>query len=107
MEKGQANYDKYCAACHQPDGAGISPIYPALKGDSVVIGASITRHIDIVLCGVPGTAMQAFEQQLTDFEIASIVTYERNAWGNRTGNVVQRKMSLCNGINIIKKNKLN
>lgn len=89
MEKGRANYDKYCAACHQADGEGISPIYPALKGDSVAIGASITRHIDIVLNGVPGTVMQAFGLQLTDLEIASIITYERNAWGNRTGDVIQ------------------
>jgi cytochrome c oxidase subunit 2 len=89
MIKGQANYNKYCAACHQADGKGIPPIYPALHADSVALGGSITRHIDIILNGVPGTAMQNFAPQLTDFEIASIVTYERNAWDNRTGDVIQ------------------
>lgn len=89
MEKGQANYNKYCAACHQEDGKGIPPIYPALHADSVAVGGSIIRHIDIVLNGIPGTAMQAFGPQLSDFDIASIVTYERNAWENRTGDIVQ------------------
>lgn len=89
MVKGQANYNTHCAACHQADGKGIPPIYPALHADSVALGGSITRHIDIVLNGVPGTAMQNFAPQLTDFEIASIVTYERNAWDNRTGDVIQ------------------
>ncbi len=91
MEKGRGNYNKYCAACHQEDGKGIPPIYPALHADSVAVGGSIIRHIDIVLRGIPGTAMQAFGPQLTDFEIASIITYERNAWENRTGDVVQPK----------------
>jgi len=89
MALGKKNYDTYCAACHQADGKGIPPIYPALRADSVAVGGTIARHIDIVMHGVPGTAMQAFDKQLSDTQIASIVTYERNAWGNRTGDVVQ------------------
>lgn len=89
MIAGEKQYNTNCAACHQANGEGIPLVYPALKADSVALGSSITRHIDIVLNGVPGTAMQAFGPQLSDFDIAAIVTYERNAWGNRTGDVVQ------------------
>lgn len=89
MEQGEKSYNTNCAACHQVNGQGIPPVYPPLQADSVALGKSITRHIDIVLNGVPGTAMQAFRSQLSDLEIASIVTYERNAWGNRTGDIVQ------------------
>ncbi len=89
MKQGQQSYNTNCSACHQINGTGIPPIYPPLLADSVAVGKSVTRHIDLVLNGVPGTAMQAFASQLSDFEIAAIVTYERNAWGNRTGDVVQ------------------
>ena len=78
-----------CAACHKLDGSGFPPIYPPLQADSVAVGGSVARHIDIVVQGIPGTAMQAFGLQLSDLQIASIVTYERNAWDNNTGDVVQ------------------
>ena len=55
------------------------------------MGGSVDRHIDMILNGVPNTAMQAFAKQLSDKEIAALVTYERNAWGNKTGSVVQPK----------------
>ncbi|KTF06419.1 cytochrome c oxidase subunit II [marine sediment metagenome] len=48
-------------------------------------------HIDIVLHGKSGTAMQAFSKMLSLKEIAAVVTYERNAWGNNTGDMVQAK----------------
>jgi cytochrome c oxidase subunit II len=92
MKMGETDYNKYCSACHQINGMGVPPIYPALKASSVVVGRSIDRHINKVLKGVPGTAMQAFATQLSDTEIAAIVTYERNAWGNHTGDVVQPAM---------------
>ena len=60
-----------------------------LKGSSVAIGAPISRHIKLVLNGVPGTAMQAFAAQLNDKELAAVITYERNAFGNNTGDIVQ------------------
>ena len=89
MKVGQTAYNKYCSACHQVDGKGIPPMYPALRASSVAVGTPISRHIDLVLTGVPGTAMQAFGPQLTDVELAAIITYERNAWENETGDVVQ------------------
>ncbi len=89
MELGKKSYDIYCAACHQANGKGIPPMFPALKGSSVAVGKPISRHIRIILDGVSGTAMQAFKDQLTDKEIAAIATYERNAWGNNTDDEVQ------------------
>ena len=89
MNLGKQKYDMLCSACHQADGTGIPPLYPALKGSSVAVGHPISRHIDLVLNGVPGTAMQAYREQLTNDEIAAITTYERNAWGNNTDENVQ------------------
>ena len=89
MKMGQSAYNKYCSPCHQVTGLGIPPLYPALKGDSVTVGKPIVRHIDTVLNGVAGTAMQGFGPQLTDVELAAIITYERNAWGNNTSDVVE------------------
>lgn len=86
---GQQKYEQVCAACHRPDGTGIPPMYPALKGSSVATGQPISRHISMILNGVPGTAMQAYKDQLTNAEIAAIATYERNAWGNDTNDEVQ------------------
>ena len=89
MVEGKQQYGKYCSVCHQLNGKGIPPLFPALKGSSVAVGKSVARHVQLVLTGVPGTAMQAFADQLTDEEMASIVTYERNAWDNNTGDIVQ------------------
>ena len=89
MKEGKLVYDKFCAACHKASGEGMPPVYPALKSSSVAVGGSIDRHIDIVLWGVQGSAMQAFHKQLTDAEIAAVVTYERNAFDNNTGDLTQ------------------
>lgn len=89
MKKGKTLYNDQCSACHQVDGKGIPPLFPALKGSSVSVGKPISRHIETILNGVPGTAMQAYKEQLTDEEIAAITTYERNAWDNNTGDTVQ------------------
>ncbi len=62
--------------------------FPALKGSAIAVG-DIAEHIDVVVHGKPGTAMQAFDPQLNDADLAALVTYERNAWGNDTGDVVQ------------------
>ena len=77
-----------CAACHQTSGEGIPNVFPSLKGTPIVTG-DIAKHIEVVVKGVPGTAMQAFGGQLNDADIAALVTYERNAWGNNTGDVTQ------------------
>jgi cytochrome c oxidase subunit 2 len=87
MEKGQANYNTKCASCHQITGKGLPPAFPALAGSKIATGP-IPAHMDIVLNGKQGTAMVAWNT-LSDLELASIITYERNAWGNDTGDVVQ------------------
>jgi cytochrome c oxidase subunit 2 len=89
MARGETVYNQNCAVCHKVDGTGQPPVFPALKASSVAVGQPISRHIDIVLHGVPGTAMQPFANQFNDTDIAALVTYERNAWGNNTGNVIQ------------------
>jgi cytochrome c oxidase subunit 2 len=90
MALGEKVYLEKCALCHKPDGSGMPPAFPALKGSAMAIEADqIQAHIDIVVNGKAGTAMQAFAAQLTDAEIAAVVTYERNAWGNDTGEKVQ------------------
>jgi len=87
LEKGQANYNTKCASCHQITGKGLPPAFPPLAGSKVTTGP-IEAHYDVVLNGRQGTAMVAWNM-LSDLELASIITYERNAWGNDTGDVVQ------------------
>jgi cytochrome c oxidase subunit 2 len=87
MEKGQGLYNSKCGACHQINGKGLPPAFPALAGSPVATGP-IAGHLDVVLNGRPGTAMVAWNA-LNDLEIAAIVTYERNAFGNDTGDLVQ------------------
>lgn len=81
MSEGQQLYNTTCSVCHKPDGSGMPPAFPALRGGKIAVGP-VAGHIDIVLHGKQGTAMQAFGPQLTDEQIASIITYERNSWGN-------------------------
>jgi cytochrome c oxidase subunit 2 len=87
-DRGQEVYNRICAACHQPTGVGLPPTFPALKGSKIATGP-IAAHIDTVFNGRSGTAMQAFKSQLSDVELAAVITYERNAFGNNTGTVVQ------------------
>ena len=89
MKLGREKYELICAACHQPNGKGLPPLYPALKNSSVAIGHPISRHVEMLINGVPGSAMQAYKNELSDDVIAAIVTYERNAWGNNTNEDVQ------------------
>ncbi len=88
MAKGEAAYNSVCAACHQVGGEGLPPAFPSLI-DSPVVRGSIAQHVDIVLNGKPGTAMRAFGHQFDPVELAAIITYQRNAWGNATGDIVQ------------------
>lgn len=88
MERGEKVYGTYCTACHQPNGQGIEGVFPSLIGTDLVLN-NMDGHVDVVLNGAPGTAMQAFSTQLNDADIAAVVTYERNAWGNDTGDVIQ------------------
>jgi len=89
MTLGKTKYEQVCVACHKDDGKGLPPMFPALKGSSVAVGKPISRHVELILHGVTGTAMQAYKDQFTDEELAAIVTYERNAWENNTGDMVQ------------------
>ena len=86
--RGEAVYTQNCAACHQPTGKGLPPAFPALDGSKIATGPK-DGHLGIVLNGKAGTAMAAFGKQLSDAEIAAVVTYERNAWGNKVGDMVQ------------------
>lgn len=88
MEVGEKAYVANCAACHQVSGQGIPGVFPALKG-SVMATTDIAGHINIVVNGKTGSAMQAYGKQLGLRDLAAIITYERNAWGNDTGDLVQ------------------
>jgi len=88
MALGETTYVAYCAACHQVSGAGLPPAFPALKNSPVAMG-DITEHIKTVYDGKAGTGMQGYGKQLTMKQIAAVVTFERNAWGNNTGDAVQ------------------
>ena len=89
MQLGETTYTAYCAACHQVSGQGLPPAFPSLKGSAMATTGPASAHIDIVVNGKAGTGMQAYGKQLSLKEIAAVVTYERNAWGNNTGEVVQ------------------
>ena len=91
MAEGERVYNATCAACHMPNGEGLPGVFPALKGSVIATQNDPTAHIDIVLNGKTGTAMQAFGKMLSLKEIAAVVTYERNAWGNNTGQLIQPK----------------
>ncbi|OZB04744.1 MAG: cytochrome c oxidase subunit II [Idiomarina sp. 34-48-12] len=88
MELGERVYLGSCAACHQPSGEGIPGVFPSLKGTNMVMNDK-AGHINIVVNGKSGTAMQAFGNQLSLRELAAVITYERNAWGNDTGDLIQ------------------
>lgn len=112
MAKGKEVYGATCSACHMANGQGLPGTFPPLvdgkefaasaamtkpleergfwKDGKIVLGPS-AKHIDIVLHGIAGTAMAAFGPQLNDVDIAAVVTFERNAFGNSTGDVVQPK----------------
>lgn len=85
---GEQVYASRCAVCHQANGEGIPGAFPAIKGSPVALG-NVSEHIDVIVYGRSGTAMQAFDNQLTEKEIAAVITYQRNAWGNDTGDVIQ------------------
>jgi len=87
MALGKTTYENTCAVCHQATGAGMPPAIPSLKGSKIANGP-VADHINIVMNGKPGTAMQPFKNQLSNEQIAAVITYERNSWGNN-GGIVQ------------------
>lgn len=88
MERGESVYGSICASCHQAEGQGAPPTFPALAGNQALLDEP-ERHISTVIDGVSGTAMPAFRNTLNAVEIAAVITYERNAWGNETGDSMQ------------------
>lgn len=82
IARGESVYGTHCVACHQANGQGMPPVFPALDGDTEYVLAPMEQQILTVLNGHPGTAMAAFRDQLNDTEIAAVITYTRNAWSN-------------------------
>jgi cytochrome c oxidase subunit 2 len=87
VARGEKVYNANCAACHKADGAGAGPI-KAQVGSKVVLSDDKAQQIAIMLNGAGGGSMPAWKQ-LSDTEIAAVVTYTKNAWSNQTGQVVQ------------------
>jgi len=89
--EGEKVYTKTCVACHQANGQGMPPTFPSLAGGKIATGP-IAGHIDIVVNGSKkNPAMVAWKNQLSDVEIAGVITYERNSFGNKLGDMVQPK----------------
>jgi cytochrome c oxidase subunit II len=87
MEKGKKVYASSCAACHGANGEGVGP-FPKIVGSKIANGP-LVDHMNIVMHGKAGTAMQAFAAQLSDTDLAAVVTFERNGFGNKAGDTVQ------------------
>jgi cytochrome c oxidase subunit 2 len=86
MERGKAVYDRSCLACHGANGEG--GVGNAIAKSPVATG-ELGTHLDVGINGVPGTAMQAFGGQMNDVDMAAVITYQRNAFGNNMGDMVQ------------------
>jgi cytochrome c oxidase subunit 2 len=87
--RGEKVYAANCVACHQANGKGVPNAFPALEGSKIVNGP-LAEKLAIVVNGKAGTAMQAFGKQLSPTDIAAVVTYISNAWGNKSAdNLVQ------------------
>ncbi|HLU78989.1 MAG TPA: c-type cytochrome, partial [Burkholderiaceae bacterium] len=82
IERGQKVYAANCIACHQANGQGMPPTFPALAGNDKTVLAPMKEQIEIILNGRPGTAMAPFRDLLNDVEIAAVTTYTRQAWGH-------------------------
>lgn len=91
-----ALYRTSCSSCHQSNGEGVPGAFPPLAGDPVVLDEDPTRHIEIILFGMEGeaidgvdysAAMPPFAEQLSDEEVAAIINHERTSWGNNAPTV--------------------
>ena len=85
-QKGEKIYTANCQVCHQPNGKGAGPIKP-LDGAAVVLDADVTKQIKVLLNG-QNNAMPAWKQ-LSDSEIAAVISFTKNNWSNKTGQMVQ------------------
>ena len=96
MEAGQAIFNDSCAACHKRSGAGVPGLFPTLKASPSVQSREPTSLIRVVLDGAKsvatnkaptGAAMPSYNWQLKDDQVAAVLTYIRNAWGNQASAV--------------------
>ena len=87
LARGEKVYAANCAACHQANGKGAGPIKP-LDGSAIVVDADHNKQIHIVLNGANNGAMPAWKQ-LSDTDIAAVVSFTKNSWSNKTGQLVQ------------------
>jgi len=85
---GKQVYEANCMSCHQAQGQGIPGMFPSIAGSAVATG-SVDRHLSTVMHGVDGTLMTGFSNILSDADLAAVITYQRNAFGNETGDLVQ------------------
>ena len=91
VKRGESVYAANCAACHQASGKGAGPIKP-LDGSAIVTATDHGKMIQVMLNGVNGAAAQMPAwKQLSDVELAAVMTYAKNSWSNNTGQVVQPK----------------
>ncbi len=88
LQIGEEVFVSQCATCHQTNGMGQPGKYPELVGSPITTGP-IEDHLNRVMNGKAKTEMQAWAPQLTDLEIAAVITYERNTWGNDSGDLIQ------------------
>ncbi|MGH8498559.1 MAG: c-type cytochrome, partial [Methylococcales bacterium] len=86
IAKGQEVYKGNCASCHQANGEGIPGTFPAIKGSAVATGP-VDKHVDFVLEGKG--MMPSFATMLSATDLAAVITYQRNAFGNDAGDLVQ------------------
>jgi len=88
LAQGETVYNGNCAACHGPTGAGIPGVFPAMTNSPVATGDA-GEHVNVVMNGKAGTAMAAYKSQLNDVDLAAVITFERNSFGNSVGDMVQ------------------
>ncbi|AKS41959.1 cytochrome c oxidase subunit II [Wenzhouxiangella marina] len=91
MDHGAGVYEAQCAACHQADGSGLQPAFPALAMNGEPTG-QLEDHLRVVLDGREGTAMTGFRGRLEPQDIAAALTYARNAWSDEEGEIIQPSM---------------
>ncbi|HYN55068.1 MAG TPA: cytochrome c oxidase subunit II [Methylotenera sp.] len=92
---GKGVYEKNCAVCHQVNGAGLPPAFPAMTGSKIILAPIFgadgkylkDSHLDRILNGKG--VMPAWKSTLNDTDIAAVITYERNALGNSVGDMIQ------------------
>ncbi len=88
MATGERVYAANCMSCHQKEGQGIPGMFPAIAGSDIVNG-DMDMHVHTVLNGVPDSPMQGFGSSLSDVDLAAVITYQRSAFGNQAGDILQ------------------